>query len=173
MNYVDEQPPLQGHPAPPPKKSSNAWVIVIVGVVVAVPVLGILASLGIYGVARYMRNAKGAEGRANVVAMGHNLEACGIPLPPSSTAVPITAPRGAKYMSTSAEWNQPAFTCGAGFSMATPQYFSYQWVRDSPTRGRAIATADMDGDGAAEQRYEVVVECAGTSCVAQRPTEVR
>lgn len=182
MTYVDQPPPqgayppgAQGPGGPPPKSSSTATIlIVLAGVGVGVVVLvGVLTALAIYGVRSYTLKAKAAEGLSGAGALARGIAACGEKeqgkLPETSVAVPATPPAGVKYMSTSSDWNDPAFKC-AYFEMSVPQYFSYQWVKESDTRGRAVALADMDADGTPEQRVEVVVECAGSACSVGRAT---
>lgn len=172
MNYVDEAP-AQGQPhgqaagQPPPKKSAGgALVIVAVVGVVLVVVVGILAALAIFGMSRYMQRSKQAEGFAMTPQIARAVAECGAPLPPTSLAVPPATPRGTKYMSSSAEWDQPAFTCGAGFSMSMPQYFSYQWQRTSDTEGSVIGLSDMNADGEDECRIEVKVTCPSSPSTA-------
>ena len=84
-------------------------------------------------------------------------------------ATKLTAISGKKYQSPPGEWAADAFTC-AGFRMSTPQYFQYQWVRMADDHGEAIALADLDGDGAAEQRFTIAVHCPSpSSCRAEPP----
>ncbi|MEZ4374262.1 MAG: hypothetical protein R3B07_25810 [Polyangiaceae bacterium] len=179
MTYVDQPPPQAPYPpgpgGPPPKSSSTATIFIVLAVVgIAVVVLvGVLAAIGIYGARSYMVKAKASEGLNGAGALARGIAACGEKesgkLPETSVAVPSTPPAGINYMSTPSDWNDPAFKC-AYFDMSTPQYFSYQWVKESDTRGRVVALADLDADGTAEQRVEVVVECAGSTCTAQRAT---
>lgn len=179
VSYVDQPPPQGAYPpgpgGPPPKSSSTATILIVLAVVgvLVVVIVGVLAALGIYGVRSYTVKAKAAEGLSGASVLARGIAACGEKqsgkLPETSVAVPSTPPAGVKYMSTSSDWTDPAFTC-AYFAMSTPQYFSYQWVKESDTRGRAVALADMDADGTAEQRVEVVVECVGSTCTAKPAT---
>lgn len=138
----------------------------LVGVVL---IVGVFASLAIYGVRRYMVRSKQAEALAMTRVLGRGVAGCGEPLPPTSSPVPATPPAGKKYMSRLSDWEQPAFKC-AHFAVSTPQYFSYQWVRASDTQGSVVALADLDGDGTPEQRIEVAVQCSAGTCSAAQPT---
>ena len=155
----------------PTKKSGlPTWVIVLIVVVVAGPiVLGIFSALAIYGVRKYMMNAKRAEATAALTGWSKGMVACGEKdgLPPTSPQVPASlgSVSGMKYQSAAAEWSDAAFAC-SGFSMSGPQYFTYQWVQASPSEGSMLAQADLDGDGTAEQRFDVRISCTAGRCAA-------
>lgn len=155
--------------APAGKKSlSTLLIVLLVVAVVGVMLLGVLSALAIYGVRKYVVNAKEAEGRAGVGALAKGVAACSAgSLPPSTPPVPATlgSIRGSKYQSAPAEWTAEAFRC-AGFALGTPQYFQYQWRRDTKSSGTARALADLDGDGSAEISLEVPVLCAEGACRA-------
>jgi Tfp pilus assembly major pilin PilA len=155
---------------PNKKKGLPTWVIVLIVVVVAGPiVLGIFSALAIYGVRKYMMNAKRAEATAVLTSWSKGMVACGEKdgLPPTSTQVPasLAAISGKKYQSAAAEWSDAAFVC-SGLSMSDPQYFQYQWVQASPADGSMVAQADLDGDGAVDQRVEVRISCVAGRCTA-------
>lgn len=159
------------------KKGLPTWAVVLivlgVGAVVGLPVLSALA---IYGVRKYMRTAKVAEATASLQAWGTGMVGCGEKegsLPPSSAAVPAAlASVGAmKYQSAANDWADTGFSC-AGFAMSGPQYFQYQWVQESASKGALRALGDLDGDGAPEEAYEVTVSCVGGRCSASAPTNV-
>jgi hypothetical protein len=155
---------------PTKKKGLPTWVIVLIVVAVSVPlVVGIFSGLAIYGVRKYIMNAKRAEA-ANVLRYwGKGMVSCGEKdgLPLTSPPVPasLAAVAGKKYQSAIGEWSDPAFVC-AGFSMSDPQYFQYQWVQASPSEGNMVAQADLDGDGTVDERVEVRVLCSAGRCAA-------
>jgi type IV pilus assembly protein PilA len=180
--YVDEPVPpvapaakraLSAGPsvAPPsPGKRSQTWVIAVV--VIGVVLLGLLpiaAAVAIYGVRRYLVQAKTAEARVAVAAFAKGLARCGAEegkLPPTSAKVPsdVGSMQGRKYQSSPDDWTDDAFRC-AEFRMIEPQYFQYQWVlKDDIDAGSVIATADLDGNGVAEIRLELEVDCTSSSC---------
>jgi hypothetical protein len=69
-----------------------------------------------------------------------------------------------KYQSAPDDWDDAAYTCGH-FRLADPQYFQYQWVRTSATRGFVRAAADLNGDATPDFTFEQEVTCAETgSC---------
>ena len=150
-------------------------VLAIMGLVV-LPILGILSALAIYGVKKYLTNAKMGEGQSNVVLLAKGIARCAGEtdsatskpkgLPESSLAVPATLAdvNGRKYQSAPGEWGDPAYVC-AGFRLVGPQYFQYRWLKRSATSGSAFAVADLDGDGTADGAFEVPVSCsAGRAC---------
>jgi Tfp pilus assembly protein PilE len=168
------------------KKSGSTLVtvLIVVGVALvgAVVVVGLLAALGISGVRRYLSQAKGAEGKSEVYRLAQGIARCAeaggatgttsMPsVPPSAPPVPASLAQvsGKKYMSSPSDWAAPAYTCAA-FSMSMPQYFQYEWQQTSPTSGRVVGRADLDGDGSPDQEYTTVVSCAGSSCSAAMPT---
>jgi hypothetical protein len=159
-------------PEQAPPRDSSRWPIWLLLVIIcggAVPVLGIMASLAIYGVRKYLVQAKTAEGRVMVEELARDMAECARSsgsLPASSRPVPASfaSVQGMKYLSAPAEWSgDPAFAC-AHFSISTPQYFQYQWQLETSSSGVAVALADLDGDGAADVSLRVPVSCAGATC---------
>jgi hypothetical protein len=175
-------------PPPQPASKSNTAVIIIVVVavlgLVVVALIGVMASLGIYGFRKYLSQAKEAEGRNGVSQLARGMVVCaekriaeGGALPKSSRPVPasLAAISGKKYMSATSDWTDDAYTC-ASFDMSYPQYFQYQWLLDPSGRtGVARAAADLDGDGTAEITFELPVACGadGTCAAAPALTEKR
>lgn len=152
------------------KKGVPVWVWIIVAVPVLVAALGVVSALAIYGVRKYMLNAKQAEARTALVTWANGIAACGQRdgrLPPTSTPVPanLSDVRAKKWQSSPAEWSEPAYSC-AGFSMTGPQYFQYQWEQRSPNEGSAHAVADLDGDGVPDAMLGVGVVCNAGACNA-------
>jgi hypothetical protein len=118
--------------------------------------LGAAVSLSIYGVRRYIANAKMAEARNTIGQIAKDYAVYwetedGKPLAKkklvSFPAVPKTVPRGVKYASTPADWKPWAML---RFSMDRPQYYQYE-VRASKDGRSAdvIARGDLNGDGKA------------------------
>ena len=145
----------------------------LVELMIVVAIVGILAALAIYGVTRYMKNAKTAEARNSIGQMAKDASAAysrekmpaGVVSAGSSaalsntlcTSVTATVPtdigavKGAKYQSSPAEW-APAddaatkgFKC-LKFSMDQPQYYLYNYTATGETAFAAIAQGDLDGD---------------------------
>jgi hypothetical protein len=167
-------------PAAPSKLGGGKMVLIVLAIVAAcgVPALGVLAALSIYGVRKYVANAKGAEATANVQRLAAGIARCAGEidaatgqrrgLPESSPAVPstLTAVRGVKYQSGAAEWSGGAYACSA-FRLSGPQYFQYRWELRTPTSGAAVAVADLNGDGTIDATAEQPVTCvAGGACTA-------
>jgi type IV pilus assembly protein PilA len=164
--HLQPTPPPQGYGYPPPKSSGvPGYVIAIIVVVLVLPVLGILASLGIYGTRRYLQNAKTAEAKNTVGAIaraavgafererpdGVSYQLCG-----ESSAVPREVPAGRKYMPAPGDFDgdeRTGWKC-LKFTIETPIYYQYQYRR-SNFIGRnaadvvfqAVAIGDLDADG--------------------------
>jgi hypothetical protein len=116
--------------------------------------LGTLASLGIFGVRRYLAEAKMAEARSAVGQIAKDYAAWWekedgkprarkklVSFPP----VPRTVPRGVKYQSSPADWKpwEPL-----RFSMDVPQYYQYEvHAAKNGESAEILARGDLDGDG--------------------------
>src|SRR5690349_9768677 len=95
-------------PPAPPKKTNTCLIVAIVLVVVSVPLIGVMAALGIYGMRRYLVAAKTAEAKNTVGAISRAAQAAyeredlvGTSvvrrLCASATPVPSRVPAGTKY----------------------------------------------------------------------------
>ena len=169
--------PMGGPPPGTPKKSNtNLIIIIVVGVVFGgLMVLGVLGALAYFGMRQYLSAANAIEGKLNVVTLVGGIAACAQKsevsasgevtqrgLPPTSAKVPasLAQVKGTKYASSPADWTSDAFKC-ASFTIATPQYFQYQWELTTPgALGTVRAQGDLDGDGVAEITIEQDVRCS-------------
>lgn len=131
----------------------------LIELMIVVAIVGILASLAIYGVRKYIANAKSAEARNSLGQIGKDVQTsfeketmagatlaagstagsvralCG----PASAPVPSTAAsiKGTKYQSNQSattDWSADAlsnkgFSC-IKFSMSAPQYYMYFYTSD-------------------------------------------
>lgn len=166
-------------PASTPKSGVPVWVFVVLAAGGAlVVVVGILAALGIYGVRKYVMNAKASEGRNAVGALIKGVVACAAEtgrLPSSSSSVPLNlaSVAGRKYSSHASEWaNDPTFAC-AKFSLLDPQYFQYRWVLENSETGYAQAVADFDGDGTPDLTLRIRAHCIDGQCVVDPQIDER
>lgn len=159
------QPPAQPQGQPPPKKGmSTCLIVAIVIAVISVPLIGVMAALGIYGMRRYLATAKTAEAkntigaitRAAVAAYEREKYDGMLPdgaKPPdlhhicaSAIPVPAKVPAATKYMPSSAPGadfdtgnNEVGWKC-LKFSMASPIYYQYGYVTGAGS-GKSGATA--------------------------------
>lgn len=151
---------MQGpsYPAPPPPKKgmSTLTIVLIVLAVTIVPALGIMSVLSIYGVRKYIANAKTAEAKNSLGVIGQLAVAAyeeSHRICPSASA-PIPAARkavsGMKYQSAGGEWEadtdkNAGFAC-LKFALGQPQYFQYEYEA-TETSFVARAHGDLNGDG--------------------------
>lgn len=131
----------------------------LIELMIVVAIVGILASLAIYGVRKYIANAKTAEARNSLGQIGKDAQTAfeketmgGTVLAPAGSAgivrslcaaarqsVPSTSAsiKGTKYQSNQApsvDWSYDAsinagFSC-LKFSMSAPQYYMYWYTSD-------------------------------------------
>lgn len=148
----------------------------LIELMIVVAIVGVLAALAIYGVRKYLLNAKTAEVRNAVGQMAKDAKAAyeresmvAAILPAGSAAgvsnnlcVDATASvpaskasvAGQKYQSNPAEWTVDFTTPGKGFSclrfaVNDPQYYMYDYKGTSGASGvfNASGMGDLNGDG--------------------------
>jgi type IV pilus assembly protein PilA len=143
------------------------WLVIFLAVLGALfVVLPVFSVLAIYGVRKYIANAKTAEARNSLGQIAKDAVAAyeGAPgttghalCASASRSVPETASyiRGAKYQSSERDWMVDAprnagFAC-LRFSLDAPQYYmySYRAVGRGSAGDSFVATAngDLNGDG--------------------------
>lgn len=138
----------------------------LIELMIVVAIIGVLAALAIYGVRRYLTNAKTAEARMGVgrlakdAQLAYEKEIVSVGIVPlsdkanishrmcsSAAAVPalVGLIANRKYQSTPSDWASPEIAPGiAGgwscikFTLSDPQYFQYRYVLDT---GDATAPA--------------------------------
>lgn len=143
--------------------------------VFAIPAgVGVASGIAIYGVKKYVTNAKRAEAQNVLRALTSGMATCAArgDLPETSQWVPadLSDVAGKKYPSSASDWSaQPAFSC-SGFALAEPQYFRYRWQRTSEHSGQFEAEADLNADGVADNRMQQGVECTAGKCAVQSLT---
>ena len=150
----------------------------LVELMIVVAIIGILAALAIYGVRRYLTNAKTGEAKQNLgrlvkdaisafekETMMGTLLGAGASVPSvhrlcdsASAKVPTGVPKGSKIQADPAEWAPLAdppttgFKC-LKFSVNSPTYYQYDYqaqaVMDQANAAfQTFAYGDLDGDGA-------------------------
>jgi hypothetical protein len=152
------------------KSAQRNWVIAWVALsVFMIPAgVGMASAVTVYGVQKYVTNAKRAEAQSSLALMAKGMEGCAArgELPQTSQWVPadLSEVRGRKYQSTSVDWSsQDAFAC-SGAVLAEPQYFRYRWRKTTAASGQFEAEADLNGDGIVDLALQQGVHCAAGKC---------
>ena len=139
----------------------------LVELMIVVAIVGVLAALAIYGVRKYIANAKTAEARnslgqmakdisagydreampGTVVALGQNALNSNQLCPSVTKTVPsaTTQVQGKKYQSDPNEWNNNGWEC-VKFTMKDPQYYVYNYTTTAVTGAGATFTGAAAGD---------------------------
>jgi type IV pilus assembly protein PilA len=171
----------------------------LVELMIVVAIVGVLAALAIYGVRKYIANAKTAEARNSLGQMSKDASAAysregmaGAVLTPGTTAelsnslcasaaatVPaaLATVAGKKYQSTVAEWNAGDALTGwqcLKFSMQEPQYYRYGYTATAPQGAfTGSASGDLDADTTASVFTIEGAVAAGVVNIAPNITELR
>jgi type IV pilus assembly protein PilA len=155
------------------KKSTEGFTLIELMIVVAI--VGVLAVLAVYGVRKYLANAKTAEARNSLGQLAKDAASaverekgttalltagsvsslmrsfCDTALQVPSSAATIS---GQKYQSVKGDWNSGSAIQGwqcLKFSLEEPQYYAYGYSASgtSANSGGFAATAygDLNGDG--------------------------
>jgi type IV pilus assembly protein PilA len=155
---------MQAPQQPQKKKGMHGCVIALIIVaVLAVPVLGIMAALGIYGTRKYLAAAKTSEAKNTIGAImrgavaAYERESGGETLLAddakgatythqrckTARPVPHTVPKGVKYQPSTSDWATGSADTGwpcLRFSMDQPMYYQYSYETGAGT-GKSGATA--------------------------------
>ncbi len=150
----------------------------LVELMIVVAIIGVLAALAIYGVRKYVLNAKTAEARTAVGRIAKDATTAfakpkmagtildlkasseaSVAMCGSADAVPTSTDsiKGKKYQSSPSEWggSQGAGWQCLGFSMDEPQFYQYDYNASGTNQKgdtfTAVAVGDLDGDGNTSQ----------------------
>jgi type IV pilus assembly protein PilA len=155
------------------KRNTKSRGFTLIELMIVVAIVGILAVLAIYGVRKYLANAKTAEARNSLGQIGkdQSLEwekesmsaatmtegaSAGLShslctAPTKTVPAAIAAVTGQKYQSAAADWSVDQATPGMGFAclnftMQDPQYYMYNFTTTTPTAAGGTFTATATGD---------------------------
>lgn len=134
--------------------------------------LGMAAALAVYGLRRYIVNAKAAEARISVGQIAKDVVAewegeSTLPGTPrakkklvSYGPVPKTVPKGVKYQSSPVDWNPWA---PLRFELSVPRYYQYEIkAAKNGESAEIIARGDLNGDGKTSQ-FKLSIEVDRTT----------
>jgi type IV pilus assembly protein PilA len=145
----------------------------LVELMIVVAIIGVLAALAIYGVRKYIANAKTAEARQSLgriakdasAAYSRETMAASVLAPAgvaglsnalcttATASVPSSADsiKGQKYQSAPTEWNNSSDSAVKGwtclkFSLQDPQYYQYTYASADANNFVATANGNLNGD---------------------------
>jgi type IV pilus assembly protein PilA len=141
----------------------------LIELMIVVAIVGILAVLAIYGVRKYIANAKTAEARnslgqiakdsaaaverekgTNAILAAGGTSQLMRAFCDDATPVPGSAPTAQKYQSQASDWSSGSATAGwqcLKFSLEEPQYYSYNYLSSGAAAYPGITAGTSANNG--------------------------
>ncbi len=136
----------------------------LVELMIVVAIIGVLAALAVYGVARYLKHAKTAEATRSLGAIENGArqqyqretlwdstaQSYVHTFCPSDGPTPPAAPKASKAPFTPGQWDTAGWAC-LKFMLTGPTFYSYEYSSNTQTGTDAVYTTsaygDLDGNG--------------------------